>query len=298
MNVDNFLKIGHSHTMCQDYILSGTDPIPYVILADGCSSAADSDIGARLLCHTALSYLIENLKYLEQVDWFSLGTTIVTDAVHAKRSYFSTLSVECLDATLIVAYKYNKRYKVFIYGDGHVYYTTPDNTQCYYKVNFTPNAPAYLRYWINGKQQYIDNKVQMSVTSHNWINGANFLDAFTPFFLDIPEEEIKTLIVASDGVESLMFKEEELVKTKYLKMYDLIKYARQHPTITDVKCIESQLVPQVKELAFLDLFKDMIEFKLTKGPFLSRRVKKVLKEHQKNGFVNDDDLSIGCFLED
>ena len=57
MKIDSFLKIGHSHEQCQDYILTGTDPCPYIILADGCSGAEDSDIGARLLCHTALKYL-------------------------------------------------------------------------------------------------------------------------------------------------------------------------------------------------------------------------------------------------
>jgi hypothetical protein len=304
MQVDSFLKIGHSHTMCQDYILSGTDPIPYIILADGCSSAADSDIGARLLCHAALSYLMNNSERLDTIDWETLGDVTIRKSWATLITHFPTLDIECLDATLIVAYKYKGYYKVFIYGDGHFYYVSPDGQQCYYKVDFIPNAPAYLRYQLKGKQQYIDNNVQMSVKAYDWINTANAISPFTPLMFTIPEEHVKTLVVASDGIDSIMFKDEELYKTKYLKLYAAVQHFKMRPNIIDCKYSvdfnynNADLIPKVKELNFLDLFNDMTNFKLTEGAFLKRRVKKVIKEHLKNGFVNDDDMSIGCFLED
>jgi hypothetical protein len=37
------------HRFCQDYVCQGWDPIPHLILADGCSATPDSDLGARLL---------------------------------------------------------------------------------------------------------------------------------------------------------------------------------------------------------------------------------------------------------
>ncbi len=50
MNTDWFSSQGSQHRINQDYVLSGND---YVILSDGCSMAPNSDIGARLLTHSA-----------------------------------------------------------------------------------------------------------------------------------------------------------------------------------------------------------------------------------------------------
>ena len=57
-------------------------------------------------------------------------------------------------------------------------------------------------------------------------------------------------------------------------------------------------VPDSKEIDFLYACDHMTDFKNTNGVFLKRRVKKVLKEYLQQGFINDDDLSIGCFHEE
>jgi len=36
------------HKSCEDYTLSGSDPMPYLIVCDGCSSSPQTDIGAML----------------------------------------------------------------------------------------------------------------------------------------------------------------------------------------------------------------------------------------------------------
>lgn len=56
--VDSFLRTATIKEICQDYILSGTDPFPYVIISDGCSSSKKSDVGARLLCYIARKYIL------------------------------------------------------------------------------------------------------------------------------------------------------------------------------------------------------------------------------------------------
>ena len=302
MNIDSFLKIGYSHTMCQDYILSGhitlgTDNFSYIILADGCSQAINSDMGARFLCYEALSFLISNIEHLNDIDWYRLGKEVIFNASNLLNTKFPTLNIECLDATLIVAYKYNGVYKIFMYGDGVIYSISPDGNIAYYKHSFEPNAPAYLRYLVKGKELY-SNKIELVVEYQNQlldISGKQRLsDPFTSAFIELKEEEVKTLIIASDGIESLIFKDEALYKTKFLNLDNAVKHMRN---INLTGFDQSSLIPKVKELNYLDILKETTDFKLTKGPFLSRRIKKVLKEYLKNGFVNDDDISIGCFYE-
>ena len=296
MVIDDFLKIGHSHTMCQDYIISGTEPFPYIILSDGCSSAANSDIGARLLCHAALKNIMRNSDRLDEIGWHELGHTTICDAKAALDMYFPTLSIECLDATLIVAYRTETDYKILIYGDGCIYFVQPDGAICYDRTVFEPNAPAYLRYWIKGEDEYLARNVKQYITVKRDFHREGVISMHKAIKINdtaIPISQVKALFVASDGIESFMFKDEALYKSKYLDMLNALRHSRGNISYND-----AWPVPKIKELNFLDVFNEISQFKLLKGPFLSRRVKKVLKEYNKTGFVNDDDLSIGCFYED
>jgi len=296
MNIDSFLKIGHSHTMCQDYIISGTSPMPYIILADGCSSAKNSDIGARLLCHSALSMLtsLYNSKNNNMLDigWSIFGNTVIVDAKLTLHNSFPSLDTECLDATLIVAYKTKGVYKIVMYGDGHIYVTNKDNSVAYHKISFEPNAPSYLRYWIKGQEEYLSNKIMVTHESQHGINGKISTEYGIPCIIDVKEQDVKSLVIASDGVDSIMFKEETMYKTKYLDLYGAVLHNK-----STINPHTATKLPQCKEKSFLEVLNDVTQFKLTDGPFLSRRIKKVLKGYEKEGFVNDDDISIGCFYE-
>ncbi len=298
MNIDTFLKIGHSHTMCQDYILSGTEPFPYIILADGCSSAADSDIGARVLCYTALKYLQDaNSKCLASlIFWKPFGWNVIKDAASIIKRDFPTLSVECLDATLIVAVKIEGVYKICMFGDGHIYYIDNDDEMRshHHRITYEPNAPAYLRYIIKGCEEYCNNNItkivdvdyiQRKFPAFGSYHDPAYLGYSPHYYTSIPENKIKSLIIASDGVDSIMYKDEMTYKTRYLNMCKGIK------SLDGVRL-------QKQEIGFLAVLEQMTMFKSTDGAFLSRRVKKVLKEYAKDGFVNDDDLSIGCFHEE
>ena len=54
MNADHYYTIGNSHSVCQDYAISGlVENGAYAILSDGCSSSPDVDVGARMLSLSA-----------------------------------------------------------------------------------------------------------------------------------------------------------------------------------------------------------------------------------------------------
>lgn len=280
MNIDTFLKIGHSHTICQDYILSGNDPCPYIILSDGCSQSKDSDIGARILCYTTLKFLKRHGDDPGGINAVSFGDKVITEAAYIAKVHFN-INIECLDATLIIAYKYSDFYRILMYGDGVIYIQKQDGIN-YYRAKYNPNIPYYLRYNIKGKIDYLDNDVKYQIDKHD--GQFNPFSSIMPFDLLLDANGVKSLLVASDGVESFIFKEETAYKTLYL---DLLRKEKTFETN-----------PERKELDFVDVCSEFTNFKLTKGAFLSRRVKKVMKEYLKLGFVNDDDVSIGCFYED
>jgi serine/threonine protein phosphatase PrpC len=295
MNIDTFLKIGHSHEICQDYILSGFDPFPYIIIADGCSGSADSDIGARILCHTALRFLKEHQSSMTTVTEDYVAQRIILDAAVTKAKFYT--SFDSLDATLIIAVKVNGIYKIYMFGDGVVYWITPEDYDEYCQIYYKPNAPGYLRYRINDYQKYMDANVVQFVKTRN--HEHVYTDSMRPHYFEIHEDDIKFLMVASDGVESFVYKEEVLYKAKYLALKNVMKklHPNQIETLSDqVRALES--LPLTKQVDFIDVCKDMLHFKNINGVFLKRRVKKVLKEYLKLGLINDDDLSIGCFHEE
>jgi hypothetical protein len=295
MNLDTFLKIGHSHDICQDYILSGSNPCPYIILADGCSQAKDSDIGARILCHTALKYLKEHQSRLPDLYPDAMGERIIIDALKTQSRFYT--KVDSLDATLIIAYKFGKYYHVYMYGDGVLCWKQPNGNVNIRRMIYKPNAPAYLRYQIDGFENYKNSNVAafFETEKGEYLRGQS-MDCFD---IHIHEDEVQDLFIASDGVESFVFNRE----IQYKKLYNELRYVVMNDSpkgsITEMpKIIEQTLTPEENELNYKDVVSSMMNFKLTKGAFLSRRVKKVMKEYLKKGFINDDDLSIGCFHED
>ena len=53
LQIDSYFTNGKVNKVCQDYVIHGETPVPYVILCDGCSSSKFTDVGARILAHSA-----------------------------------------------------------------------------------------------------------------------------------------------------------------------------------------------------------------------------------------------------
>lgn len=297
MNLDTFLKIGHSHTICQDYILSGDDPYPYIILADGCSQAKDSDIGARILCHTALRYLKEHQSRASDLYPDVMGERIILDALKTKSRFYT--KIDCLDATLIIAYKFGGYYHIYMYGDGVLQWREPNGQVNIRRMEYKPNAPAYLRYQIDGFENYKNSNVVAFLETER----SSFLrdDVMSYFNIHIHEGDVQDLMIASDGVESFIFREELLYKTRFNNLKQAIMKSPSDMRVEEFERYDYDspiFYSAQQELKYSDVCREMMNFKLTKGSFLSRRVKKVMKEYLQRGLINDDDLSIGCFHED
>ncbi len=291
MKIDTFLKIGHSHEICQDYILSGTDPFPYIIIADGCSGADDSDIGARILCHTALRFIKQHQSRMNTSTESYIATSIISNAAKVKEKFYTKM--DCLDATLIIAVKISGIYKIYMFGDGVIYWTAGDGFIDHCHVSYKPNAPGYLRYHVSGFQEYMDAHVIQVIKTRNHEIVHN--DALRPHYFEIHEGDVKNLIVASDGIESFMYNPQVMYQRNYI---DLLRTIKEYKRLGSDLIMPDINTPEKTKLDFMEVADAMTNFKNFSGVFLKKRVKKVMKNYLKEGYINDDDLSIGCFHEE
>ncbi len=163
MSCDSYYSIGDKHQVCQDYALHGSEgDMEYVIVADGCSSAKFSEVGAQILCHAAKFHV--NLCFqtgmFEQcsLDTLSsvLGNSILKRINEVRVSY--PVDKEALEATLLIAVKVGGKVFVFVWGDGVIIerYRTEEGHvfQIVADIDFTCNAPFYLT---GDPEQYFKN---------------------------------------------------------------------------------------------------------------------------------------------
>jgi len=289
ITTDIFLRRGSEHDICEDYILNGKNPFPYVIVSDGCSSAKNTDIGARVLATCAKNILLEYdfVKFfLENTNggdrytsiYRSLGLTIIMNAL----TFIKTLKLDeqCLSATLIISFCLNNYVYTYVYGDGSVIYTDNFGTVVR-KVTFPSNAPFYLIYMkdVNKEKEYIrkygDEKkiienirINPNMVSKQYLKDLDVPTSFThenkagspAVFRDLMYSDVTgsgILLVTSDGIETF-------VRTLTMEKYD-------HD----------------------DIINNITAFKNLGGVFVKRRLKKFLSEMARKKISHLDDLSIG-----
>lgn len=260
IKVDKFLKIGKSHKVCEDYIISGIDPFPYIILTDGCSSSKYVDVGARILAHVTLSILKanqnqnatpENCPYLCE--------EIIEEASEAAK--ILDLPETSLDSTLIALWKTKDNINLVSIGDGLYVTKFEDNQANYFQISYDNNYPFYLSYLLSESRmsshkekcgefgrKTIDLKVPDNISSfkHNMMTSLSF-----------PPNPNTKIIISSDGLESFINID------------------------TGIKTPTKEIIDKV------------MDFKNTTGEFLQRRMNRVIKDLEKERIYHDDDISIG-----
>lgn len=126
MNFDSFYMQGSTHQVCQDYAYHGLD---YAVLADGCSSVKNTDIGARLLCH-----------YFRECD------TTAEAFVYAKANAIALgLNENCISATFGYIQDDYNNVRVELWGDGVVVAIDKNNDINIFHIDYK-NFPYYPYY--------------------------------------------------------------------------------------------------------------------------------------------------------
>lgn len=278
IKTDTFIEIGSQHKVCEDYIVSGNDPVPFIILADGCSKSKDSEMGSRILTHLAKQFIQYNgvdlydIKYPEKLgSWVIHNAEMVARQMGLKRS--------CLDSTLIVGYVIDDIFHGHMFGDGYVIMESTVKTTIIYElrwIEYSKNAPYYLTYLIDNDRarQYHDMKIRKDL--HTMFippeDSARIMDVPLQCAYDLPMtfkhsmKDFHKVLICSDGISSFLEPIAGSDSNKLIKV--------QH------------------------LLPELFAFKSTTGQFLKRRCNKYMKQLKKMGVDHFDDLSIGAFLHE
>jgi len=195
--VDSYFEIGGSHLVCQDYALHGTfEGMEYGIVADGCSSAEHSEIGAQILCHVARNYL----KLYHHGGLFKecklgtitsmLGNSIVERADELRKLY--PITREALQATLLIIVRIENEAFLFVWGDGVIierykpFEGSDTPKEFIIKIDYPANAPFYLATDIERYKEFLlkekgEDKPYKIIETH--INGVKHNDNTQTFYL-------------------------------------------------------------------------------------------------------------------
>ena len=268
MNTDHYFAIGHGHTICEDFALSGmAENGGYVILSDGCSSSPNVDIGARLLALSAqrtISIGGNTMNY----DLFGKVT------IHNLEHIGDTIPLHplSLDATLLVAWVKDKNFTVHMFGDGIFFHKSHTNIRIVH-VDFENNHPAYLSYYLDklrlkeyedkdfGSKHVVDISIYTNGTSEKKSNDRleteSYIKPFEPVTIKGLVDEGEIIGVCSDGVNSFS----------------------QSDGLT---------------IPWESMIKEFIDFKTTPGVFVQRRLSFLKRQWIKNQTSHYDDISMAA----
>jgi len=261
MFIDTFIEIGSQHKVCEDYIVSGNDPVPYIILSDGCSTSDNTEMGSRILSHLARQFLKYNADDLHDIDYWKLGTWVIHNAEQTARQL--GLSKSCLTATLIVAYHIDGNLRIMMYGDGSFVTVGNMGNIEITSIEYESNAPYYLVYLVDQFRHELyeeRNPVKTIKTTYNDSSITDETVAYDhPSVFNINTNLTHVVLPMSDGIDSFL-------------------YGGQHIP-------SEQIIPK------------LVDFKNVRGEFLKRRLNKQMKVYKKDNIKHYDDLSVGAFLK-
>lgn len=254
MNTDHFTK-GKSE-LCQDYALSGLQPFPYAIIADGCSSTKYSDVGSMVLAHAA-RYVLGRFANHVVMDYHAFGKAVLAQAENVANTLGRPKNV--LDSTLGIVWKTNEAVEFRFYGDGIFFYLNQAGELWFDKIEFQNNMPYYLRYWTDPESKAIYEQQTKTQTIERYCNGElvdKFIDnANVPISLTNSFQP-KLAGVCSDGFGSLFDKGNE------------------------------------KLLEIGQVMKEATAFKNKAGEFVVRRLRRMLTDLEKQGIKQTDDIAM------
>ncbi|HRE54981.1 MAG TPA: protein phosphatase 2C domain-containing protein [Candidatus Competibacter sp.] len=270
--LDSYYTIGKLHLYCQDYVIHGWEPFPYVILADGCSASPNSDVGARLLALNARSELSRFAKIsraggeLPAQHW-ALGQEIAQRAARCARQL--DLNPEALDATLLVAWCDGAAVHVHAYGDGCIATRDADGQLAVIEVEYAQNAPYYLTYLLQAERHALYEEAIGNVGAAQTIRYS-------------PEE----------GSSSIR---RERFDAPVAFSFDLATYPTVAITTDGLGCFLNAETSQ--RIAALEIARGLFDFGGAQDAFVVKHMQSALVELSRRLLFNLDDLSVGAFVK-
>jgi len=258
MYIDWFFTNGKAHHVCEDYAIDGNN---CAIISDGCSSSKHTDVGARLLAHSARILLSGNLNWRHN----DLGKAAILKAAKLFKDF--NMGYECLYATLLTAKVMESgEISTHMYGDGIIIAISNKGIETM-EVSYTNNMPYYLAYSMDPKSMEAYKRFENEVTIVHMVNGEIHDTLVAPY--DYPIEytfdptQYHTVLISTDGLSSFEDK--------------------QNMATIPLSVIANQVA----------------DFKVMKGAFIKRRLARVIEDLAvKKIFPLDDVGMAGIHLEE
>lgn len=268
-NTDHYFTGKNRHKPCEDYAFSGLEPVPYLLIADGCSSSPGSHIGAMLLTLAARAHIRKHFAGPDpqtEPGYDAFGNAVIHCAASMADSL--TLPYPVLDATLLVALLLGDTVYAYVYGDGMVAARRrSDGALRAAEVHFETNAPYYLSYRLdearNDRYRAVLDRPKTVRRPFIFEDGDILSAPFdAPVRLTFPVDELGMIALASDGVSSL-------VDTR--------------------QAVDGWLSSD-------DVIAELTAFKNFNGEFVQRRARRAVGRWERGGVVLYDDLSIAAMV--
>lgn len=270
MNSDCAFAIGRAHRVCQDYAVTGggDDGVSaFVLLADGCSSSPDSDIGARLLVKAAQRFLPS--PSAGDGEWEAAHNAALRRAAQVAQDL--DLHLNCLDTTLLTITASGGAFAVNCCGDGIVALGRSDGGLEVYAVSYAASYPNYLNYRLDdGRRAQWELQPGNEKRITHWTLGADGMTNEASCLSRCACEtwagtadEYRFAAVLSDGVQSF----------------------------TETCETDTSRSPRPVPLA--ELLPPLLAFKGSRGQFVQRRAASFFKECHTRRLSHGDDFSLG-----
>jgi len=268
MYSDSIYRIGSTHSVCEDYALSGVydKKAAWAIVSDGCSSSQNTDIGSRILSQLGKKYIESaceqtDCRYTNLLDGVDTRYFLMEGA--KKMCLALGLPLFSLDATLLSVAANKDKYKVVCWGDGVVITKFSDGMCHIIELESFDSYPSYLSYFLHDKNDLGISKVEQmrNMGMHTEVRfftmnqdkvvhfeRSYILPFLEPYVSDVEVMDTECVLLCSDGIQSF---------------FDTEKNDFNNPT-TPVN--------------FMEVVKELVDFKGFKGEFVARRCNKMLKK--------------------
>jgi hypothetical protein len=271
---DHFFHIGHSHYQsgkpCQDYAISRCqDDRAVAVVADGCSTGGQTDVGSRLIALGTMKALWEldiqpEHTLLGMLDLLKWKQRSCVEEVQNKlalhhRDLLSTCVFACLTSKIGF---------VQVMGDGVVAWKRRNGIIEMVRYEWAKNAPFYPAYNWQGIEAFIalqgENLESPVVSVTHAVVHPNGKTCFAEFNDSL-----------SNGIEGNLF------------------WGWDRTSLDDIECLAvfTDGVTQVDNVTWDDAVVRLLSFKSTAGEFAKRRMMSEIRSVQKHGEGPLDDIS-------
>ncbi|MET0650117.1 MAG: protein phosphatase 2C domain-containing protein [Pyrinomonadaceae bacterium] len=267
MNADSAFRVGSTHEVCQDYAAAGACGAcgPYAVLADGCSSSPDTDVGARLLVKAA-----ERLLRESGGPPASLLNELHAETARLALSWTGLLGLrpQAVDATLLTAHINGGELVVGCSGDGVVCLQTTEGALDVYVVSYPQGYPVYPAY------AHQPARLRALADAGLVSKEVTYLRA------DSAEEPLRPVRVSEGGTLTEVIAVSAVGYRFATLLSDGLHSFLRLGTTESIPA--ESVVPE------------LVSFKNTRGAFVGRRMQGFLKDCRQKGWRHADDLSLAA----